>query len=348
MGRDDSPLMETWLAKCPVAAINDDAHLFALSFSWPLGDEYFIDLLELSFRGVQLAILLPDLIPLRHRWTFYANYPEGSGIDQFKVFCKQVVPECFNVLTISSYAERDIQRMLLEDSNRKGKRKKVPKTHVLKLGADWCTPFENTQISAALPSGERLVKNSYLLYVSSLDVRKNHEALLKAVAQVRKVVDNLDLVLVGRVDGSISAETLEFIRRSSWVHHFEGVDDATLHRLYVDCLFTVFPSLDEGYGLPVVESLRHGKFCLASQAGAIPEAGGAFADYFDPCDVGMLAEKILLYITNPEELQKREKLLASYRPTSWRETARQVAQIFYGDMAEYIFMAQESTKRPFV
>jgi hypothetical protein len=52
----------------------------------------------------------------------------------------------------------------------------------------------------------------------------------------------------------------------------------------------------------------------------------------------MLIRKILMYVGNPEELQRRQELLELYKPTLWRETAWQVAQIFYGDTASQAFV----------
>jgi glycosyltransferase involved in cell wall biosynthesis len=206
------------------------------------------------------------------------------------------------------------------------------------MGADWAAPIVDAATSFASGNPGRIVENPYILCVSTLEYRKNHKRLLEAFAEVRRHVKNVDLVVVGEIDSSISEGTLEFCRRNPWVQHFERVDDTTLRRLYQDCLFSVYPSLDEGYGLPVIESFRYRKFCLASHAGAIPEAGGKFADYFDPYNVQMLIRKILMYVGNPEELQRRQELLELYKPTLWRETAWQVAQIFYGDTASQAFV----------
>ena len=61
----------------------------------------------------------------------------------------------------------------------------------------------------------------------------------------------------------------------------EGTSDPDLAALYRRCLFTVYPSLYEGWGLPVTESLCYGKTPLLSRVASLPEAGGEFADYFE-------------------------------------------------------------------
>lgn len=331
---------KSWLSDRPPAPVSSAARLFALSLNWPLGGDYFAYLLSLVLGGIELSVLLPDLIPLRHRWNLYANHPVGSGIDLFATFCAEVVPACTNVFTISHYARIDIEKALSEV---RGATHRSPQLHVLKLGADWSFPF----LDHGRPEQPgRLIASPYLLYVSSLDVRKNHGRLLKAMELVRRQGVKLDLVLVGRVDGSMPGEVLDGVRETPWVHHFEGVDDTVLRHLYQSCLFTVYPSLDEGFGLPVVESFKYGKFCLASNAGAIPEAGGDFADYFDPEDVDTLAEKILHYTRDRETLERRTALLASYRPISWRDTTRQIVEVIAPEHLPELFDEVREGRRP--
>jgi glycosyltransferase involved in cell wall biosynthesis len=63
------------------------------------------------------------------------------------------------------------------------------------------------------------------------------------------------------------------------------VTDAELDLLYRKCMFTTFPSFAEGWGLPVGESLAHGKITICSPVGGIPEVGGELLDYIDPYNV---------------------------------------------------------------
>src|SRR5262245_9735558 len=61
----------------------------------------------------------------------------------------------------------------------------------------------------------------------------------------------------------------------------QGLSDAELQQAYRSCLFTVFPSLCEGWGLPIAESLAHGKFCIASNRTSIPELRLNLIHYLD-------------------------------------------------------------------
>jgi glycosyltransferase involved in cell wall biosynthesis len=98
--------------------------------------------------------------------------------------------------------------------------------------------------------------------------------------------------------------------------------DAALAALYRGCLFTVFPSLYEGWGLPVTESLSFGKTVAASNRASIPEAGGAFCSYYDPEDVHEAYAVIRGLIEQPELVAAMEaKIAKQYRPATWEDTA---------------------------
>ncbi len=139
----------------------------------------------------------------------------------------------------------------------------------------WPGPFEG-----ARPVREKQNTSDVVLYVSSLQARKNHLTLLRAAEQLWARGCKFELHLIGR-----SAEApLNKIVRQIWRLQMRGrplrwlrhVDEQNLDKAYRDCRFTVYPSLMEGFGLPILESLWHGKPCLCGGNGALGEtaAGG--------------------------------------------------------------------------
>jgi glycosyltransferase involved in cell wall biosynthesis len=107
------------------------------------------------------------------------------------------------------------------------------------------------------------------------------------------------------------------------IEHRPGLSDEELAEAYRGCLFTIFPSLCEGWGLPIAESLAHGKFCVASIRTSIPEVGGDLIDYFDPSDDDDAPAKIERLLFEPGYLAAREaRLRAKYRPRTWADCAR--------------------------
>ena len=114
-----------------------------------------------------------------------------------------------------------------------------------------------------------------VVYVSSLDPRKNHFTLLAAAERLWREGLHFELRIIGRSTKLFGRKVIAEIRRLQklgrpirWLRH---VDDKTLLREYTDCRFTVYPSLMEGYGLPIIESLLHGKPCISGGNGALGE-----------------------------------------------------------------------------
>jgi glycosyltransferase involved in cell wall biosynthesis len=157
-----------------------------------------------------------------------------------------------------------------------------------------------------------LVKERFIMIVSTIEIRKNHIGLVKAWQMLKDkgVTKNEKLVIVGKWGWKIEV-LQEFLNKThnvdSSVVILNNVTNEQLVSLYTNCLFTVFPSFEEGYGLPIVESFFYGKLCLASNTTAMPEVGGEFAEYIDPYNVNDIAEKIAKYITDENALNKKTK-----------------------------------------
>ena len=102
----------------------------------------------------------------------------------------------------------------------------------------------------------------------------------------------------------------------------EDPSDAELAALYAGCRFTVFPSLYEGWGLPVTESLAFGKPCLIADRTSLPEAGGALARRFDPDNLHDALAVIREVILDPEGLDRWEaQVRREFRPMPWTASA---------------------------
>jgi len=114
-------------------------------------------------------------------------------------------------------------------------------------------------------------------------------------------------------------------RIQGYVKILNHISDADLIRFYQNAYFTVYPSLYEGWGLPVAESLAMGKFCLASDATSLPEVGGDFLEYIDPWDVPKWANRLKWYFDHPEEVAKKSSIIIEkYKPTPWFDVAAQI------------------------
>lgn len=160
--------------------------------------------------------------------------------------------------------------------------------------------FEESERAPIAQNGRDIV-----LYVSSFTLRKNHLKLFEAAKRLWKEGIKFELRLVGSSTGNWGLRLVPEIRllqAAGWpIRWLKQVDDRALHRSYRECSFTVYPSLQEGFGLPILESLWHGKPCLCGNNGAlgeVAEGGGCF--YIDQTSAASIAEGIRRLLTDRE------------------------------------------------
>ena len=169
-----------------------------------------------------------------------------------------------------------------------------------------------------------VTKPPVVLSVGSIEGRKNHLALLNAAETLWAKGRSFELHLVGLAHpetGRTALARLHALQAAGRPVRYAGaVDDATLARAYADCAFTVYPSLMEGFGLPVLESLARGRPCICSARGALGEsshAGGCIA--LDTVDASALASAMDRLLADPTELARLAVTARSRPLRSWAE-----------------------------
>ncbi len=150
---------------------------------------------------------------------------------------------------------------------------------------------------AARENGSSKGSRASILCVGSFEARKNHLALLRAADALWKAGLEFDLELIGRSTGAfggkVKAELGKLRRSGTSIRWLMQVNDDVLGRAYQACRFTVYPSLMEGFGLPIAESLIHGKPCICGGNGALGElAGGGGCLIVDQTSADALANGI--------------------------------------------------------
>ncbi|MBI2814953.1 MAG: glycosyltransferase [Opitutae bacterium] len=182
----------------------------------------------------------------------------------------------------------------------------------------------NAPVDAAPHSGPPRV-----LCVSTIEGRKNHLSLIEACEQLWQegLRFELQLVGMGRADtaGRALAMMAELRRAGRPLLHHDTADDAELHAAYAQAAFTVYPSLVEGFGLPVLESLQHGKPCICSNRGALGEsiAGGGCVGLAS-VDATHLADAIRRLLQNPAELAALAAQARARKFKTWPDYAREL------------------------
>lgn len=139
------------------------------------------------------------------------------------------------------------------------------------------TEVETWPIEPISQSRDRVPKAAQplVLCVGSFERRKNHLTLLRAANAVWESGIEFELELIGRSTGAfgnkVTAELRKLRRSRRPIRWLKQVNDSVLERVYQACRFTVYPSLMEGFGLPIAESLIHGKPCICGGNGALGE-----------------------------------------------------------------------------
>jgi glycosyltransferase involved in cell wall biosynthesis len=152
-----------------------------------------------------------------------------------------------------------------------------------------------------LPPG---LEPGYILAVGTVEPRKNYPRLLAAYRQLRSRTDVPPLVIAGR-PGWAYGDTLQQIGAEPGVRFLGHVEDATLTALYEHAGVLAFPSLYEGFGLPLLEAMAHGVPSVVSGVGAMPEVAKGAAILVDPEDVSSIAGGLERLLADPA---LREKL----------------------------------------
>jgi len=167
----------------------------------------------------------------------------------------------------------------------------------------------------------------YLLFVGTIEPRKNLATLLRALAVLRQRGEAIPLVIAGNRGWGLS-EYLRLLEPvASQVSEIGYVDANDLPVLYQEARLFVFPSRDEGFGLPLLESLASGTPVLCSDIPVFREIGGKNPVYFRTEDAVELAEKIRS-LWKVKNTSGREKRITHARTFTWRRTAEATLSLY--------------------
>jgi glycosyltransferase involved in cell wall biosynthesis len=266
--------------------------------------------LQAAFR---LVVLCYDLMPLK-----FPQFYRPHDVAAFRNYYDQVFALADLVVVSSHAVKRDVADYCVEH------RLRIARTEVMPLGSD----------AAQTPSTDGLLADGlerarFVLLVSTIEPRKGHrlmyEVWLRLLAEGVPQAGGFKLVFVGRpgwmVD-ELMASLEQDTRLAGTLRMLPFASDEELAALYDAAAFCVYPSVYEGYGLPVVEAFARGKAVLASNGGALAETVGDFSPTLDPHDQEAWYALMKQWIREPAARAPYEAAIrAKFRPRSWRETA---------------------------
>lgn len=190
-------------------------------------------------------------------------------------------------------------------------------------------PAEPDGVSAAQAPADR----PYLLHVGRRDNYKNFDLLLQALSQIKQQAPNrqlpFQLQVLGPPCSVAEKQQLENWQLVEDVHWKSVQDDESLKECYRRALALVFPSLWEGFGLPLLEALAAGTCVIASDLPVFRELVGNGFEPFDPYAVDSLVDALQRISDQPEERRRRIEIgrLALGR-FQWQRTAEQTYQVY--------------------
>jgi glycosyltransferase involved in cell wall biosynthesis len=285
--------------------------LLALGAPWAHPDYSSLVRSQCGERGLRFVLLAYDLIPVRH-----PEWCKRGLVRVFRAWIDSVLPLCTSLFAISHATAADVANYACERGF------VLPPIISLPMG----TSFGHEQIEARrttrLPS-----PGTYALFVSTIEARKNHTLLFRVWQRLLMELPDTEvpkLVFAGRVGWLVDDLMLQIANTDNLQGHLlivEDPTDAELALLYRGCLFTLFPSFYEGWGLPVAESLAFGKPCLIADQTALPEVGGSLARQFDPYNLHDAYTEIKDVVEDRAGLARWEaRVREEFRPVSWSTT----------------------------
>lgn len=259
------------------------------------------------FSPVPTAISIMDLS--------YIHFPElftKHDLYQLVNWTKYSAKNAKKIFTISNFSRDDIIKTY----------KKLP--------ADVITTYLGVKEVLSMEDLKKKfgISKPYLLFVGTIQPRKNIAKLVEAFSQLKN--KEVQLVIVGKKGWlweDIFAAPEKF-KVADKVKFLDFVGDKDLPSLYKNALCFVLPSLYEGFGLPVLEAMKFGCPTVVSDVSSLPEVGGDASLYFDPRSVDDIAQKLNTVIS--DEKLRAEMVKKGYnqiKKFSWEKTAKETLKV---------------------
>lgn len=289
-----------------------------LDASWDLPLEEILQ--EAKAKQVTTATVIYDLIPVR-----YPQFHQPQLRRVFATWLNRVVRETDFLIGISETVKQELIEFVAAQDEIPSNAERFDS---FRLGADFSKPKSpdapsdsgaDLRVSQTL-SG--LNHRKYYLAVGTIEPRKNHQFLLDAFDKVWSEDPTVPLVIAGKV-GWMCDEVVDRIQSHRLLNQsLFFIDDATdqeLAWLYQNGKALIFPSIVEGFGLPIVEAFHYRLPVFASDTNIHREVAGDAASYFDLADPGELVQSI-----KQSESGEYSPPVNEYRSRSWEASCREL------------------------
>lgn len=297
--------------------------LLTMGLDWDLC--FTSDLIRIKKKkGISIIGCCYDIIPV-----LYPHYCVGDVSKFFGEYFLDLASLVDHILCISKSSERDLVSFLVSSGM-----STLPSTSVFELGDSIVSNSSIHATASDFSPASLGINGEFILLVSTIERRKNHQtaylAYRKVIAEGLVPREQLPILVFVGMKGWGTSDLLNDISLDPIVKGkiliFDHLSDQELAMLYKNCLFTLYPSFYEGWGLPVAESLCYGKPVICSHSSSLPEVGGDLAIYTDPYSATDYATKIAHLCNNRSEIDViSHDILSRYKPRCWSATGKQVA-----------------------
>ncbi|MCD6418497.1 glycosyltransferase family 4 protein [bacterium] len=283
---------------------------------------------EVRFPGkpskkIPTAVWIYDLIPFRFQEEYFKKAKFGS-IKKFLMTKKlKYTAQASMIIAISNAVKSELEK--IDEFSKKN-------IAVVPLGVRK-NFFEISDDDIKALADKFGLPEKFLLYIGGIDPRKNLLRLLDAYSIARNRIDLPPIVIAGKLDPTHKDyyRLMDKIKNLSLSENiiFSGfIPDELLPALYRAAMFLVFPSLYEGFGLPVVEAMAAECPVLTSNISAMPEVADDCAVFVDPYDASSIADGIVA-LASSEELRKRLVACGRRRAQhfSWKNSAEKFIKV---------------------
>jgi len=237
-------------------------------------------------RGCRVFCVVHDIIPLHAPHLFPPLHAHN-----FKISFNAILDYCTVFLCASKTTANALSEELLS-------RKKEAQIGIIKFGADFPKQKDTEEVFESYLASQR----PYFLMVGTIEPRKNHEIAIEAFQKLWDQGFNANLLIIGNPGWKCQHTLLQIEktkRQYKKLEYLENISDSQLDAAYKSTQALIFPSLSEGFGLPIIEALQRGTHVILSDIPIHREVASEYGLFFPPHNATELCKHILAVAARP-------------------------------------------------
>jgi len=297
--------------------------LFMLDTSWNNFDQFLPIFDQVRKMGGKLLTMIHDMIPLQ--------YPElctEETVIYFKKWIRSAVSESDGIVCVSQTVADNILNYIKVNHN--------PLSHQIDLsyvhnGADIPVITKESTIRTQIQEISKLSTDPLFLMVGTIEPRKRHDFALDAFDLLWSQGSDYRLFIAGKVGWNVD-RTEQRIRNHPEIYRklffVDDASDAEINLLYSSATSIIIPSLEEGFGLPIVEAALYKVPSIASDIPVFHEVAGEGAEYFTLNNRESLMKAIQIMVNRTQE--ERILMAKKIEVLTWEESAKQMLEVIEG------------------